>query len=552
MSRKKKTSTRSGKPRGTSPVARSAGAGAARFGRLRRWATSDFAWVAGLTLLAWVHRVLFLLSNRDRDWPFTIFYQGDAQAFFLHARALLAGQPYDEGIPFHPPGFPLLLSAVHWLFGASGAGPIPHRSIKIFLALVSSAAVGFLFLLAKPYLGRAAAAVGSLLLTYHFGHYVLSIAPVGEGVFLTLLLATLCWWTRRFDHPLSIPRPHGGAAPHRRRDGLALGLLGGALALLRFESVLLFGGLVVLGLFGDVGRRRRGDRLWPRAGVWVAAVAGWWLVVSPWTLRNYKTLSDFNERMAGRIAEPLPTFVPVTIYGPINLALANQAGATGGFSPEALTGATGGGSLDLTRPKHLEWLLHGDRIAWRWIAEHPGDFAALVLRKWHLAGEVFSLGFLQGNVPGGLDGVRRPIDIFVPENQSLGWLMPIVILGGLGVAMSRGGGARRYLGLVALVGGCFLITTALFYGYVRLALLVLPLGLAFAGSLVEGLVDALRRRGVRPEVWCWGVAALIVGLLAVEAASSRADRNFKASASSTVDGHHLNPDDEILLELIED
>ncbi|MEO1087246.1 MAG: hypothetical protein AAFY88_23675, partial [Acidobacteriota bacterium] len=455
----------------------------------------------------------------------------------------------DDGIPFHPPGFPLLLSAVHWLFGAGDAGPIPHRSIKVFLALLASTAVGWLFLLAKPYLGRVAAAAGALLLTYHFGHYVLSVAPVGEGIFLSLLLATLCWWSRRFDHPLAIPRPEGETAPHRIRDGLVLGVLGGALALLRFESVLIVAGLVGVGALTDALRWRRGGDAWPRAAVWLAAVAGWVLVVSPWTLRNYRTLSDFNERMAGQIAEPLPTFVPVTLYGPINLALANQAGGTGAFSPQALTGATGGDSLDLTLDKHLEWLLHGDRIAWRFVREQPGEFVALVGRKWGLASEVFTLGFLQGNIPGGLDGVRRPVDLFVPDQRGLAWALPLLILLGTGLAVARGGGPRRFVGIAAMVASCFLATTALFYGYVRLAMLALPLGLALAGVAVD---EARRRLPASGRAATWGAVALVVGLFVVEARSSGADRNYKASASSTVDGHHLNPDDEIVLELLDD
>jgi len=61
-------------------------------------------WIAaGLTLLAWVHRLIFLRSNRDFSWPYTIFYEGDAETFYSYARALLEGKLYDEGVPFHPP-----------------------------------------------------------------------------------------------------------------------------------------------------------------------------------------------------------------------------------------------------------------------------------------------------------------------------------------------------------------------------------------------------------------------------------------------------------------
>ena len=518
----------------------------------------DLLWAAGLTLLAWVHRIFFLLSNRDRDWPFTIFYQGDAQTFFLHARALLAGELYDEGIPFHPPGFPYLLSWLHSFFGAGAeTATVPHRSIKIMLALIASFAVGLLFLLAKPYVGRLAAALASLLVTYHFGHYVISIAPVGEGVYVTLLLAALLLWSRRFDHALAAPsgEAESRGPSHRLRDGLLLGVLTGALTLLRAESILIVLLLVSIGLWrwGSEAWRIRvegGRPTFERLAPWLLVGVGAVLVIAPWTWRNYRALSDFNQRMAGQLEENLPTFVPVTIYGPINLALANQASADGSFSPEALTG-DGGASLDLTRGKHLEWLLHGDRIAWDWISQHPGDFASLVIAKWRLSAQVFSLGFLQENWPAGLDGIRRPVDLFVPDERASGWWwLPLLAVGA--VLAWRRRESRRYLFVTALVTLCWLAVTALFYGYVRLALLYLPLWAVLAVLPVAELLHKAWKR-LSPPAWS-GIAfaaVFIGGLLVGEWIGASADRNYKASASSTVDGHHLNPDDEIRLELID-
>ena len=102
----------------------------------------------GLTLLAFVHRLFFLYSNaEDRNWPFTVFYQGDARTFFLHARALLSGQMYDNGIPFHPPGFPAFLAGLHTILGfGEASAEVSHLTVKTSLALVSSVAVGLLYL----------------------------------------------------------------------------------------------------------------------------------------------------------------------------------------------------------------------------------------------------------------------------------------------------------------------------------------------------------------------------------------------------------------------
>ena len=71
---------------------------------------TDLRLAAGLALLAWLHRLAFLSSNRDRAWPYTVFYEGDSRTFFEYARALLAGRLHDSGIPFHPPGFPGFLA----------------------------------------------------------------------------------------------------------------------------------------------------------------------------------------------------------------------------------------------------------------------------------------------------------------------------------------------------------------------------------------------------------------------------------------------------------
>ncbi|HYN20517.1 MAG TPA: glycosyltransferase family 39 protein, partial [Thermoanaerobaculia bacterium] len=187
-------------------------------------------WIAaGLTLLAWVQRLVFLRSNRDFAWPYTFFYEGDSETFYLYARALLEGRLYDEGIPFHPPGFAWFLAGIHTLLGAGEAGArVPHLAVKSIMALLGSVAIGLLYLLVRPYLGRTVALIVSLLSLYHFGLYVLSIAPVTESLYLALLLLSLLIWTRRLEHPLAVPEEE--RKPGSVGWSLLLGLLLGALA----------------------------------------------------------------------------------------------------------------------------------------------------------------------------------------------------------------------------------------------------------------------------------------------------------------------------------
>ena len=157
-----------------------------------------------LGLLAALLRVLFVLSGTDRSWPYTVFYEGDSETFFRFARALLAGELYDGGIPFHPPGFAFFLAGLHLLVGAGAANAaVPHLAIKLILAVVvGGGSVALLYLAAAAALGRTVAIVTALLAAFHFGLYVLAVAPVGDGLFQLLLLAAII---------LVVRRPEGGA-----------------------------------------------------------------------------------------------------------------------------------------------------------------------------------------------------------------------------------------------------------------------------------------------------------------------------------------------------
>lgn len=514
----------------------------------RRPGSPDALWAVGLTLLAWLHRLAFLYSNRDRAWPFTVFYEGDSRTFFLYARSLIEGRLYDNGIPFHPPGFPAFLAFVHTFLGAGeGAREIPHLAVKAVLALVSSLAVGLLYPLARPYVGRAAALVAAALCLYHFGLYVIAVAPVTEGLYLTLLTGALLVWSRKLEHPLAAPGATASKRP--RTTAFVLGLLLGVMALVRAESALVAALLVGTGLVGAL-RGRKGRKVVAAALPWIVAAVGWAVAVAPWTARNAVVLARFNAEKAGRLAEPLPTFVPLTIYGPLNLALANRPGADGTFSAEPITGGTGADQLALEYPPHLEYVLHGDEMAWRWIRSHPADFARLVLTKWRLMGGAFKLGWTQWDWPGGLIGERRPVDVFLPDSAVNAWWLPLFVVVGLGVCLVRPGGPRRWAVLVILLSAAGLFTVALFFGYARQGLVLLPFWLSLAAVGPVELARRLRVPGWTPKRGWWTVGALALALLAVELWGAGSDRNYRASAESTLDGTHLNPDDTVRLEVL--
>lgn len=546
------------RPAGPSSPALARAPIAARGGRGDRRGDGRVALLLGL--LAAAHRALLVLSGDDRAWPYTVFYEGDSEAFFRFARSFLEGGLYDGGMPYHPPGFALLLAGLHLLLGAGAAGAaVPHLAVKLLLgSLVGGGGVAALYLATVAVLGRSTATLAALLAAWHFGLAVLSIAPVADGLFQLLLLAAVALFVRRLDFGAR------SDAPADFRAAALLGALLGALCLVRAEGLL--DALALLG-FGTVVALRAGARAerprsaWRALRPWALAAAVGLLVVTPWAIRNAVRLGELESRYAGRLAEPLPRFVPVTIYGPLNLALANHAGADGGFSRAALATRAGEASLDLAEPEHLRFLLHGDAIAWTWIRDHPADFARLAGRKLALWSDALRHGFTQWNWPGGLAGVRRPVDVFVPDGR--GPQLPLAALALVGAALllrhgpvdpagPAGSARRRFAALLLALVGCGLLTTIAFFGYARLGLVRLPLLLPFVAA---ALVRAVRRlAAAAPATWRarldWGAArkaawAAVVLLLALETVGAARGHRLEASGTTLPGSSRLDRDQPV-------
>jgi hypothetical protein len=528
-------------------------------------------WAGGLVLLAFLHRLAFLFSNVDRSWGFTIFYEGDSETFYNYARAILAGRPYDGGIPFHPPLFPYLLAFVHTLVGAGpGAEQVPQLAIKIVMAALGSLPVGLIFLLVRPYLGFPIALGAAALSLYSFGLYVISIAPVSETLYLILLLGSLLLWSRRLDHPLSPATPHRGS---RWIAGTSLGIVLGLLCLTRAEGML---PAAILWSVGAVPIAYRRIRRQParRFLPWLLVLAGWLIVVTPWTVRNARHLARANEALGSRLAEPLPTFVPLTAYGPLNFALANNAEADGGFSRKVLSSGSNQAVLDLTNPQHLRYFLHGYAIGWSYIRGHPADFVRLVLRKWGIFFEACKLGWTQWDWPGGLDGIRRRVDVFVPYTHAGMWLLLPWILVGLAVCLSQPGLPRRWAIVVLLLSGAGMTTAGLFFGYVRLGILLLPFWFSLAAAAGVGLARLVFRRRFGPKSGVaeareaagagrrgeavpslsrrqrWILLGVAAVLLSLEGWGATSNRNFNATGTKLQGQGYLNPHDTMYLEVI--
>src|SRR5512145_852481 len=101
-----------------------------------------------LFALAAAVRLLFLRGTTDRGFPFSIFYYGDSRLYREFALAILRGESFDQGIPFHPPLLAYLLAGV---ISATGENPAAVRGI---LSLIGALAAPLTYLLGLRLWGR--------------------------------------------------------------------------------------------------------------------------------------------------------------------------------------------------------------------------------------------------------------------------------------------------------------------------------------------------------------------------------------------------------------
>ncbi len=470
-------------------------------------------------LLAAGERLAFLLGSSDRAWPFSIFYEGDAEAFYEFAQAILAGRPYDNGIPFHPPLFPLALAGLHGLLG----DPVPHGILRAILAIASAIVPLLLFLSLRRAIGRGAALAAALLACFSFALDALGTAATSEGLSMILVLwMVLLAMAARFD---------GDARPRRR--AALLGLLTGLAALARAEGVA--AGLLIFAAWSCVGRSAPWRSRVAPSLFWVGALA---LVLAPWTIRNAVSLSAWNESVGRGIGVELPRFVPITSYGPLNFALANHDGASGGFSRALLRSKSEVAVLDLADPEHARHFIHGGEIGLAWISRRPGAFLRLAGRKIEIASRALDLGWTPWNLPLGRSGTRLPVDLFAPDRSGLRYAQILLAVAGAALLLRRSRD-RSTLAILAAPIVALLAANVLFFGYVRLGALALPYLFALEGIALAALAARLPAGWKARIAGRWGVGIAIAAAIAILAVAATQDRNYTASGTSDRPGGKL-------------
>ena len=481
----------------------------------------------GLFWLALTHRLLFLFSNPDAEWPYTIFYFGDTRNFYDIVSAFMQGNRLEGGLPFHPPAFPWFLSGVYWVTGANpSTGAVNHLAVKIVFCLVGSCGPVLLYTWVKPHLGRLVAILSALMMVWHFGFLVLSVAPLSEGLFLDVLLVSLILFQSLPGHPFS-----RSSKPLKKPLLIIYGLSLGFLPLIRAEGLAFSMGQILI--IGWAVKKQR----WKWAWVTVCFL----LPIAGWTWRNFRSLSQINEQYRSQLAEPLPTFVPFTLYGPINLALANHENANGTFNTLPLEVAGETTRLDLTNPVHLRLLLHGERDALAFMQNHPGQFVTLAWKKLVILSDVFSLGWTQWDLPGGLNGTRRPVDVFTPSSKVHAVFVLFPLAGIILIFRSK----NRYFGIFILgIMGIMTGVTILFFGYVRLGLMALPFLFPPAALALSTLLKKKdRQRHIKTGM---GIIAL---LMMLDLGGLIFKKDFQATGTTLKGSNLINQDLSVELKM---
>ena len=453
---------------------------------------------------AFLIRVVFLHSNLDRDWPFSIFYYGDAAHFHEYAVDLIEGRLYDNGIPYHPPLFAWLLSLIYRIQGIPTAS---GYACKLWLAALNAATVAMAWAWLRSMLPARWGWIAAGCLTFHFGWLVFSVTFNNETLYALLLTATaaICW---RHRNLLSW------------KAALLLGICMAGGALTRAEHLGLWP-FMMLFLWSC---RDRKSSLRDHLLRWGASIAVSMLLILPWAIRNYRTIGDYN-RLTAQL-EPISRAALVTAYGPVNFALANNDSSDGGFRPDLLTQIGAQGKINLEDPRQRRYFIHGYAEGRRWIAGHPAGAARLAVRKIDRLLDAFRLGFGVSNAPAGLTGSRPPVDLFLPDTVLLKW--PIVLLLAAGMALSF---LPRYVEyrLCTLIVLHRLMITVLFFGYVRAMVMMLPVLLPLLLLPIVILAERIPQLRKATE-FAFGAATLLLMMQAI-AVVSGGPRNYVASGS---------------------
>jgi hypothetical protein len=468
-------------------------------------------------------RLLFWQATADRDWAWSAFYKGDAPLWIEYAYALQHDQPFELGLPIHPPGTAWLGSLL-WNGRQSGMA-----WLRFAWVLLGACIPLLVFLAADRAFGLRAAAIAGGFTTISTGLMILSASIDSETPYLVLVVAS--FWLggeMKTGRQIAIWSALNGMACLFRVDHLLFSVLALAFFAIRWRAIkplmvsLIFFALPLvpwhLHAWSAIRRFNEEPRQLTPVEEHAVSSVEQALQDMPWTedarrrrdelpgfvrrtgtsfvtatvyFRGGRTIrgEDFSvlEEAFGYFPRPLQRFPFVSLYGPLNFYLANNPQATSGFDRSPLDAPpplAGGPSrypsfliqglppaqLSFVYPPHLRLFNEGYAHGRQWIADHPRHFARLAARKasHFLAGATH--GVTGYGVPAGLSGMRRAVDLVAPEPPLL-WQIAILALSLVGIAL-HWRNAALWPWLLFLASK--IAVAILFFGYARQGALVIP------------------------------------------------------------------------------
>jgi hypothetical protein len=529
-------------------------------------------------------RLLFIRATPDAGWAHGVFFKGDAALWLEYAASLRAGRPFELDLPIHPPGAGYLLAAL-W-DGRMAAIP----ALKAFWALLGALAVLLVYLAALRSFGLLAAGITGVLCAASTGLIILSASLDSETPYLVLAAASLClfeplrdgprWsvvtvWAAlnglaclfRVEHALFYALYLGLMAFlwRRRADdggrgrvlpGMAVAALFFALPLVPWHvsawgSILRFNTEPADDPSHEVVRRVAASLAWmpwddaaraerdrlpafarEAASAFVAAT-----VLHRGGARVHLEDVRILDEAFGYRPQPLARAPFVSLYGPLNFALANHPRASGGFNraaledapplradpgryPPALTAGLPPPDLSFLYPPHVRLVNDGYTMGWRWLRSRGATgVLAHAFAKLRIFWSGAALGLTGWDAPLGLPRARRAVDMAVPDPgwRTAAWSTLLAVGAALGLAA---GWRTTALHPWLLFLGSKVAVTAAFFGYARHGATAFP---------VVALLVALAVTRWVPGIAAWGTgrtlrAAGLALLAAVAAEGVRALR----------------------------
>jgi hypothetical protein len=520
------------------------------------WRRPEFLVGAIVFAAALAERLLFVRATADRAWPHGVFFKGDAALWVEYARALLAGRPFELDLPIHPPGTAYLIAAL-W-----DGREVAIGGLKVFWASLGAAVVLLVYVAAVRSFGLAVAAIAGGACAASTGLLILSGSLDSETPYLVLAMSSLCFFERLRARPgvtviAAWAALNGLACLFRVEHALFYGLFLAFLAFLWRRSGAGAGGIV---------------KTVALAGVFFALPLVPWHVTAWSSIRRFNTdpvTDDPSQQLVRRVAEslawmpwdeaardardrlpafardPASVFVAATVlhrggrevrgddlrildeafgyrprplgrapfvslYGPLNFALANHPAADGGFSraaledpppllvqpgryPPMLVQGVPPPDLSFVYPPHVRLVNEGYRLGWQWLRGR-GLAGALAHagRKVRLFWSGAALGFTGFDLPLGLPRQRRAVDMAVPDRGvvTAAWSALLLIASVLGAAAGR---ARAALYPWLLFLASKVAVTVAFFGYARQGAAVFPVVALLAALAAARWIPAVAR-----------------------------------------------------------